>query len=296
MAPGAGHQPLLQPLGRSLKCAPTDVFFPCRKNVAGKIVLVTGSANGIGREIVLNFAPLGAILVLWDIDEEGNKETAELAKKSGAQAVYTYRCDVSNREEVYAVAKQVQKEIGDVNILIDDAGIMNGKNFIDLTDAEMEKTLEVNAMAHFWAFRTFLPSMVTKNDGHLVIIASLVALFGHNKASDYAASKAAALGFFESASFELWAAKKKGVNTTIILPYIVDTKLTKGLKTVRPFLVPILDVKYVGKKIVDAILKEKLYLILPHFGYIIPLRLFLPRKAVFALMKYLGIFNVADNY
>uniref|UniRef100_A0A8D0DV89 Uncharacterized protein n=1 Tax=Salvator merianae TaxID=96440 RepID=A0A8D0DV89_SALMN len=74
-----------------------------------RILLVTGSANGIGREIVLNFAPLGAILVLWDIDEEGNKETAELAKKSGAQAVYTYRCDVSNREEVYAVAKQVRK-------------------------------------------------------------------------------------------------------------------------------------------------------------------------------------------
>lgn len=85
------------------------MFYGVRKDVSGKIVLLTGSANGIGREIALNLARLRAILVLWDIDEDSNKDTAELAKRNGALAVYTYKCDLSKREEIYAVADQVKK-------------------------------------------------------------------------------------------------------------------------------------------------------------------------------------------
>lgn len=78
-----------------------------KKDVAGEIVLITGAGSGIGRLMAIKFASLGAILVLWDINEEGNMETCRLAKEKGGEKVFPYKCDCSNREEVYRVADQV---------------------------------------------------------------------------------------------------------------------------------------------------------------------------------------------
>lgn len=83
------------------------LFIPIRKkNVAGEIVLITGAGCGMGRLLALKFARLGATLVLWDVNVEGNKETARLARESGAR-VHAYTCDCSKRQEVYKVADQV---------------------------------------------------------------------------------------------------------------------------------------------------------------------------------------------
>ncbi|XP_060098949.1 epidermal retinol dehydrogenase 2-like [Heteronotia binoei] len=265
------------------------------KNVAGEIVLITGSAHGIGRQMAFNFACLGAILVLWDIDEEANKETAALAERNGALAVYTYKCDCGKQEEVYAVADQVKKEVGDVNILINNAGILTGKNFLDIPDNKMDETLDVNFKAHFWTCKAFLPAMIASNHGHLVSIASEVGILGSNKLSEYAASKAAVIGFLESVAFELQAAGKKGIKTTIVCPYYVHTDLTIGVKTTRPCLLPILDVEYVGRTIVDGILKDKFYLFVPPTIALAVLKVFLPRKGFFLLVQYFGIYeNMAD--
>ncbi|XP_054841986.1 epidermal retinol dehydrogenase 2-like [Eublepharis macularius] len=266
------------------------------KKVAGEIVLITGSANGIGKQIALNFASLGAILVLWDIDEEHNKETAELAKRNGALAVYTYKCDCSKPEEIYAVADQVKKEVGDVNILINNAGIVTGKNFLDIPDSKMVETLDVNFKAHFWTCKAFLPAMIACNHGHLVSISSEAGTVGANKLSDYCASKAAVIGFLESVAFELQAAGKKGIKTTIVCPYYVHTRLTVGVKTTRPCLLPILDAECAGRKIVDSILKEKFYLFTLPVTTFSALKVFFPRKALFVLVQYLGIYNNMDDY
>lgn len=79
-----------------------------KKDVAGEIVLITGAGSGIGRLMAIKFASLGAILVLWDINEEGNMETCRLAKEKGGEKVFAYKCDCSNRQEVYRVADQVR--------------------------------------------------------------------------------------------------------------------------------------------------------------------------------------------
>lgn len=79
-----------------------------KKNIAGEVVLITGSGSGIGRLMAQEFAALGTVLVLWDINQEGMKETARLAKQSGASRVHYYLCDCSDRNEVYRVADQVK--------------------------------------------------------------------------------------------------------------------------------------------------------------------------------------------
>jgi len=79
-----------------------------KKNVSSEIVLITGAGSGIGRLLSLKFASLGATVVLWDINEEGLKETSRLARANGAVRVHCYICDCSKRQDVYRVADQVK--------------------------------------------------------------------------------------------------------------------------------------------------------------------------------------------
>lgn len=268
-----------------------------RKNVAGELVLITGAGSGIGRLIALEFGRLGATLVLWDINEEGNKETCRLAKKNGAVRVHTYTCDCSKREEVYRVADQVKKEVGDITILINNAGIVTGKKFIDSPDALIEKTMQVNTMAHFWTSKAFLPAMIASNHGHLVSIASSAGLIGVNGLADYCASKFGAIGFAESIGLEMLALGKTGVKTTIVCPYFINTGMFDGCTTKWPRFLPILEPEYASKTIVDAILKEQVYLIMPRGLYIVfGFKNIISAKLGVLLGDYFGAFHFMDHF
>ncbi|KFR06237.1 Epidermal retinol dehydrogenase 2, partial [Nipponia nippon] len=276
------------------------IFPPCKKTFAGVIMLITGSANGIGRQIALKFAPLGATLVLWDIDDEGNKETSRLAGKIGAQRVFAYHCDCSNRQEVYEQADKVRKEVGDVTILINNAGILIGKKFCDTPDADFEKTLRVNFLSQVWTCKAFLPAMMTCNRGHLVSIASVAALLGTYRMSDYTASKCAIIGMMEALDSELYHAGKQGIKTTIICLSIVNTELAKGVQTPNHLLLPVYEAEYVASKIMDAIQKEKFYLIMPLILHLLAFKIvclisLIPRKMILLFESCLKITNILDK-
>ncbi|NXU39707.1 RDHE2 dehydrogenase, partial [Drymodes brunneopygia] len=262
------------------------IFSPRKKCFAGEIVLITGSAHGIGRQVALKLAPLGVTLVLWDIDDESNKETSRLAQEKGARRVFVYHCDCSKREEVYEQADKVKKEIGDVSILINNAGILIGKKFLDLTDEDFEKTFRINFFAQIWTCRAFLPAMVACNRGHLVSTASAAGLLGLYRASDYCPSKSAIIGMMEAINSELYHTGKCGIKTTIICPYFISTRLSKGFKSKRPCLLPVYDPEYAACRIVDAIKKEKFYLIMPPAVYLLGIKIFIPRIFVLLLESY----------
>ncbi|XP_015209198.1 epidermal retinol dehydrogenase 2 isoform X2 [Lepisosteus oculatus] len=273
------------------------LFIPVRrKNVAGEIVLITGAGSGIGRLMAIEFAKLGAALVLWDISKEGNKETARLAKEKGASRVHSYLCDCSNTAEVYRVADQVKREVGDVSILINNAGIVTGKKFIESPDNLIVKTMEVNTMAHFWTYKAFLPAMIASNHGHLVSIASSAGMIGVNGLADYCASKFAAVGFAESVALELEAKKKNGIKTTIVCPYFINTGMFDGCSTKWPNLLPILNPDYAARKIVDGILKDQVYILLPRTLYLLMgLKNCIHWKFGVLLGRYVGVFESPNH-
>ncbi|XP_068604863.1 epidermal retinol dehydrogenase 2-like isoform X1 [Brachionichthys hirsutus] len=268
------------------------LFLPKKKkNVAGEVVLITGAGSGIGRLMAQEFAVLDAVLVLWDVNQDGMRETARLAKPCGASRIHCYLCDCSDRNEVYRVADQVKREVGDVSILVNNAGIVTGRKFMDTPDSLIEKTMEVNTMAHFWTYKAFLPAMIANNHGHLVSIASSAGLIGVNGLADYCASKFAAVGFAESVGLELLATGKDGIKTTIVCPYFINTGMFDGCQTKWPRLLPTLSPSYASKKIIHAVLTDQVYLLMPRSMYLIAAlkNSVLQWKLNFTLLCYLGL-------
>ncbi|XP_070161896.1 short-chain dehydrogenase/reductase family 16C member 6-like isoform X1 [Polyergus mexicanus] len=224
------------------------------KSVAGEIVLITGTGHGIGKELALRYASLGATVVCWDLNQQANEETLNEIKKTGTTAVYAYQCDVSKREQVLSVAERVKKEIGDVTILINNAGIMPCHAFLDHTTDEIRRIFDINVLAHFWMLQAFLPSMIEKNHGHIVALSSLAGLGGLPNLVPYCASKFAVRGLMESMSEELRTSTKGKslIKFTTIYPYMVDTGLCKKPKIKFPNAMPLVSPQQTASEIIRA--------------------------------------------
>lgn len=125
------------------------IFPPPRKNISGEIVFLTGAGSGLGRLMALKFAKLGATIACVDINQSANEGVVREIKSLGFNA-HGFKCDCSSRQEIYRVAELVKKQVGDVTMLINNAGIVSGKKFLETEDWMIQKTMEVNTMAHFW--------------------------------------------------------------------------------------------------------------------------------------------------
>lgn len=263
--------------GIVIACLPA--FLCKQKDVAGDTVLITGAGSGLGRLLSLRFAELKCTVVLWDVNAEGNEETAKQVRQLGGKA-YCYKVDLSQREDIYKAAAQVKEEIGEVDILVNNAGIVTGKKLLDCPDGLIEKTMAVNVNAHFWTIKAFLPAMLNKNNGHIVTVASSAGLFGVTGLADYCASKHAAVGLDESLREELVHLGKTGVQTTVVCPYYINTGMFQGVQTKFPLVLPIVEPEYAVKKIMEAVLTNQQMLCFPFSVYILyALKGLLPTKA-----------------
>ena len=262
--------------------------------IAGKKILITGGASGIGRLLALKAAALGGTVLVWDIDD-ANRERVEREISARGQRVRSYHCDVSKREEVYRVAGEIKAEFGLVDILVNNAGVVSGRPFLECTDDQCQKTMDVNVMAHFWTVRAFLPEMVKANSGHIVTIASAAGIIGVSRMIDYCASKAAAFAFDEALRMEIRKNRWK-IRTTVVCPYFIDTGMFDGVKTRFSFLLPILKEEVVAEKIIRAILKNKRRLIMPPMVYSVWLLRLLPVFLFDIVADVLGINSAMKSF
>jgi all-trans-retinol dehydrogenase (NAD+) len=257
-------------------------------DIADRTVLITGGGSGIGRLMGKRFAERGATVVVWDLDEAAAKSAvAELAEATGREH-HAYRCDVGERAAVYELAEQVRREVGDVDVVVNNAGIVSGQYLLDLPDERIEATFKVNTLALYWVTKAFLRSMINRNEGHVVTIASASGFLGVAKQTDYSASKAAAINFDESLRMEL-RQLAPGVRTTVVSPYYINTGMFEGVRTRFPFLLPILEQQQVADAVVDAVEHNRPRVVMPWFPKTVPVFRVLPVPVFDRIADFFGI-------
>lgn len=248
--------------------------------MAGEIVLITGAGHGIGRMTAYEFAKRKSRLVLWDVNKHGVEETAAECRNLGA-TVHVFVVDCSNREMIYNSVNQVKKEVGDVTIIVNNAGTVYPADLLSTKDEEITKTFEVNTLGHFWITKALLPSMMKRNHGHIVTVASVC---GHGVIPyliPYCSSKFAAVGFHRALTSELAALGKTGIKTSCLCPVFVNTGFTKNPST---RLWPILETEEVARSLIDGILTNKKMIFVPSYINIyLTLMGFLPERAIAAI-------------
>ncbi|XP_004703474.1 17-beta-hydroxysteroid dehydrogenase 13 [Echinops telfairi] len=253
-----------------------------RKSVAGEIVLITGAGHGIGRLTAYEFAKQKSKLVLWDINKHGVEETAAQCRKLGATA-HAFVVDCGNREDIDNGVNQVKKEVGDVTIVVNNAGTIYPADLLSTKDEEIIKTFDVNILGHFWITKAVLPPMMKQNHGHIVTVASVCGHAVIPYIIPYCSSKFAAVGFHRALTAELEALGKTGIHTSCLCPVFVNTGFTKNPST---RLWSVLETDEVVRSLMNGILTNKKMIFVPSYlSLTLTLEKFLPERALAAINK-----------
>jgi len=253
-------------------------------------VLVTGGGNGLGRILACGAAERGARVTVWDLSQERADATRDLIRSRGYVAESAV-VDVTDREGVNRAAESA----GEVDILINCAGVVSGRPILDTEPRSVERTLAVNLMSLFWTTKAFLPGMVARGHGHVVTISSAAAMIASAKMSDYSASKFGAFGFMESLRNES-RMDKTGVRTLLVCPYYMSTGMFEGVTSRVGLLLPILRPTAVAVRVLNSIESGQQLLVLPPFVRIIPLLRLFPPTVIDIAADIFGINHTMDDF
>ena len=257
-------------------------------------VLITGGASGIGKIMGRMALEKGAkCFIIWDINMVNIEATRKELGKYGK--VVGYMVDVSKNDVVEDMYKKTVEDCGDIDILINCAGIItSNKTFDQQTPDEIVRTISINTIAPMFVARAVLPDMLRRNRGHLCTIASAGGMLSNPKMSVYTASKWGAIGWSDSVRIELQD-MKSDVHMTTVAPYYINTGMFNGVKS---SIIPILKPEYVAKRIIRAIERNKMFRGIPfgfHFirfwQFVLPTRIF-----DFFFGKVIGIYHAMDNF
>lgn len=188
-------------------------------NYSGKVVVITGASSGIGKESAKEFAKLHASLVLVSRDRKKLEEVAKDLSKYKTE-ILICQCDVSQKDQVSKMNKEVLEKFGTIDVLVNNAGFGIYSMIKDTKIEEIESQMATNYFGMVYCTKTFLPKMLENKSGHIVNVASVAASFGLPAMASYCASKFAMLGFSESLYHEL---QGTGVGITVVSPIMVKT-------------------------------------------------------------------------
>lgn len=272
-------------------------------HIKGTNVLITGGASGIGRIMGRICLAKGASnLIVWDINQVNiDKTEAELSDVKPAEAgvskgqIHSYIVNVSDPQAIKSAYEKVKSEVGEVDILVNCAGIVRGNNTFDKqTVQDIDLTMDINANAPMYVALAVLPDMLRRDRGHICNIASAAGMLGVPKLSVYCASKWAVIGWTESMRVELKQARSH-VRVTSVAPYFINTGMFDGVNS-KVF--PILDSEKTAAKIIRAVEAGKSFRGIPFAYHFIRIWQGLLPNFLFDFIfgKVFGVYSVMDHF
>jgi NAD(P)-dependent dehydrogenase (short-subunit alcohol dehydrogenase family) len=229
-----------------------------------QIVVVTGGSSGVGELLANTLAVRNVTVVVLDVNPIITEN----------YNIAYYKCDVSKWEEVKAVSTKIIEELGHPTVLVNNAGVAQGKLILDLKPEDVAQTFNVNALAHFWTLKAFLPGMLQQRKGHIITMASVMGMVGAAQMTDYCASKAAVVSLHESLRYELDKRYKcPKIRTTLVLPGHILTPMFSKIKfpSYLKFWAPSVAPVAVVKEIIAALDEQHSKTIfLPFFTHLAP--------------------------
>jgi len=193
--------------------------------VKDKVVIITGGGSGIGKETGILFAKEGAKVVIADVNEKAGAETVELIKNAGGEAFFA-RLDVSNREQAKQVVKETIAKYGRLDVLINNAGIIQDALVVKMTEEQWDKVININLKGPFNCIQAVVGQMISQGSGVILNISSIVALYGNVGQTNYAATKAGLVGMTKTLAKELG---KKGIRVNAVAPGFIYTPMTETM-------------------------------------------------------------------
>jgi NAD(P)-dependent dehydrogenase (short-subunit alcohol dehydrogenase family) len=240
------------------------------KSLNGRVVAITGGARGIGKATAQALVREGARVAIGDLDSDLARQTAtELG--GGTQA---YDLDVTSRPSVAAFVESVERDLGPLDVMINNAGIMPVGPFLDEDDAQAVRQIDINLHGVIFGMKEALPRMRSRGSGHVVNLASVAGKGGFPYLSTYCATKHAVVGLTEAVRGELI---DTGIEFTCVMPALVNTELTSGVKAGRG--VEKAEPEDVANEIVDALKFPRFDVFVPRsVGRINKVMQMLPRR------------------
>ncbi len=193
--------------------------------VSGRVALVTGASQGIGRACALALAEGGALIALAARNEEKLAAVAKEIESRGGQAA-TFRMDVSNEDEVKAAVKAAIERFGKIEILVNNAGVTKDTLLMRMKRADWESVIQTNLSGAFFTTQAVISSMLKQRWGRIVNISSVFGQTGQAGQANYSASKAGLIGFTMAMAREV---ASRSITVNAVAPGYIETAMTEGL-------------------------------------------------------------------
>ena len=250
------------------------------RSLSGRVVAITGAARGIGRATAAALVREGATVAIGDLDGDLARRTAEeLGPRASAFAL-----DVTDRASFDAFLDAVEAELGPVDVLVNNAGIMTLGPFVAEDDATARRMVDINVHGVMHGMKAVLPRLLARGEGHLVNIASAAGKGGYPGGATYCGTKHFVIGVSDAARGEL---RGTGVEVSVVMPVVVDTELASGVRSPRG--IPTIKPEDVAEAIVGALKRPRFDVYVPRStGPMTAATALLPRRARDVLIRALG--------
>ncbi len=194
--------------------------------LSGKVVIITGGAKGIGKEISMRFAREGAkVVIICDVDTIAAEQALLEIQEISTDSTF-YQMDVTNRQQVFEVVHKIKEKYGRIDILINNAGINSDSFLRRMTEEQWDQVIAVNLKGVFNCAQAVIEFMIQQGKGKIINTTSVVGLFGNIGQTNYAASKFGVIGMTKTWAKELGP---KGINVNAIAPGFIMTQMTEKM-------------------------------------------------------------------